>query len=594
MYQFNMFFQEAKKTLQSLQCPILAYDSVLEQVPDGNPFCTSAKKFERDLRSLQENGYTFFSMHDLYQCRKEKKILPEKSCGIAFVGGYQNAYEFAFPLLQKYRIPAAVFLEVPLVGKTEESGVNAGIRHFSWDLAREMLASGLVSFYPVWRPADPQDVRPNELQEQMQTIDAELVGNYAGEAVYCGNAADWVSKTLLNRKSELVVLLCSRLTLPAIQSGAAGVITVPLRQEVLDTLEVYRHCCESIVTKELESMQKPPAYPEPKPEVLRQSVFLPIDPEPRVRNYLRHAFPLSILQTKRMDRVDLLLSQFYIDVIYKPTYNWLDFHNDYYENWGMLTCRKITRDLLEANGIHVVEYLIRGMNLGFYGDIWLDTYYIPHKPGYGKIHMTHGLLVYGYDAQTQEFAAMSYDSSEHYRAVRVPVENLFLACTNRHFQYLNLVKSDEQYVLEYDAIGIRRSLRDYLESVCYDDNTRFSKKCEEQYYQYAASLKFQKLLIEKAEKNGSIHMTSMYGFSEQKQLMLWRVGYIARREGLHLPETESVASRFAHDARFVVNGSLKYNMTPDGNLLRQIERKVADLNQMEKLIIEELLHTWSV
>ena len=189
---------------------------------------------------------------------------------------------------------------------------------------------------------------------------------------------------------------------------------------------------------------------------------------------------------------------------------------------------------------------------------------------------------------------MSYDSSEHYHAVRVPVENLFLACTNRHFQYLNLVKSDEQYVLEYDAIGIRRSLRDYLESVCYDDNTRFSKKCEEQYYQYAASLKFQELLIEKAEKNGSIHMTSMYGFSEQKQLMLWRVGYIARREGLHLPETESVAPRFAHDARFVVNGSLKYNMTPDGNLLRQIERKVADLNQMEKLIIEELLHIWSV
>lgn len=585
MYLFNAFSEDVEKVLRQLRCPVLTYDSVLEKIPDGTPFCTTAKKFEQDIISLQENGYTAISVPELSQRRN---ALPEKPYSIAFVGGYLNTYEIAFPILRKYKIPAAVFLETTLIRKTDEGEINAGMQYLSWGQAREMLASGLISFYPVWRPTEQSNTLSDELRNQIQTIDTELPGSNSGCAVYCGNAADWVYKMLTEMESKLIVMQCSKLNLSYIQSGAVGSITVSKQQEVLDTLEDYKHCCESIVTKETEAA-KTPSYPEPRTEVTAKSVRLPIDPQPRVRNYLRHAFPLSILQTKRMDRVDRFLLRSYIDVIYKPAYDWLDFHNVYYENCGEFTCRKITRDLLEINGIHVVEYLINGLSLGYYGDIWLDTYYIPNKPGCGKVHMTHGLLVYGYDSQTHEFEAMSYDNSDHYHAIRIPAKNIFLACTNRYFQYLNLIKIDDQYIEEYDLAYICGSLRDYLDSVCYDDNNRFSKKCEEQYYQYSACLKFQELLIRKAKEKGSIHTTSMYSFSEQKRIMLWRIQYIARREGLTLPETDALALSFSHCARFVLNGSLKYNMKPNEELLKQIYKSVEELNKSEKQMIEELL-----
>ncbi len=100
--------------------------------------------------------------------------------------------------------------------------------------------------------------------------------------------------------------------------------------------------------------------------------------------------------------------------------------------------------------------------------------------------------------------------------------------------------------------------------------------------------------MRKAKEKGSIHTTSMYSFSEQKRIMLWRIQYIARREGLNLPETDALASSFSHCARFVLNGSLKYNMMPNEELLKQIYKSVEELNKSEKQMIEELLRVLPV
>ena len=68
-----------------------------------------------------------------------KGQLPEKPIIITFDDGYESNYLYAYPLLQKYGVKAAIFAVVSTVGENPN-----GKPHFTWEQAREMEQSGLV------------------------------------------------------------------------------------------------------------------------------------------------------------------------------------------------------------------------------------------------------------------------------------------------------------------------------------------------------------------------------------------------------------------------------------------------------------------
>jgi len=138
---------------------------------------------------------------------------------------------------------------------------------------------------------------------------------------------------------------------------------------------------------------------------------------------------------------------------------------------------------------------LSALKIGYYCDIWLDTYYIPGKPGHGKTHTTHGLLIYGYDAAIQSFKTLTYTDTGKYEDLIVLVENLAAACSNDFFSHINLLKNEINTVVKYDIHIIREKLKKYIDSECYDDNMRYSKKSSEQYYNYNASWQQKKLLV---------------------------------------------------------------------------------------------------
>ena len=63
--------------------------------------------------------------------------LPEKPVLITFDDGYRSNYELAYPLLQKYQARAAIAIMVYMQDNWAEG-------FLSWDMCREMTASGLV------------------------------------------------------------------------------------------------------------------------------------------------------------------------------------------------------------------------------------------------------------------------------------------------------------------------------------------------------------------------------------------------------------------------------------------------------------------
>ena len=73
--------------------------------------------------------------------------LPQKPILITFDDGYLSNYTLAFPILQKYRMKATIFVIGATMGNTEHyKDTDYPITpHFSAQQAREMVASGLIS-----------------------------------------------------------------------------------------------------------------------------------------------------------------------------------------------------------------------------------------------------------------------------------------------------------------------------------------------------------------------------------------------------------------------------------------------------------------
>lgn len=125
--------------------PVLMYHDVAEA---GDPGVTiSPERLEEHLQTLTQAGYTPVSLDQLYDYVHRGTQLPEKPVVLTFDDGYLSNYERAFPLLQKYGTPAAIFAIGANVGQTEhyKDTDHPITPRLSYGQGAEMVESGLVT-----------------------------------------------------------------------------------------------------------------------------------------------------------------------------------------------------------------------------------------------------------------------------------------------------------------------------------------------------------------------------------------------------------------------------------------------------------------
>ena len=574
---------------QVIRCPILTYTSVVPKDDGDTNFRTTAQKLETDIETLLTNGFTPISLREAYGSNTLDNPCVKPVC-IVFLGGYENNYTVAFPILKRYNIPVSIFVATDFVGVREYPSVKGYSPHFDWKQAQEMCDSGLVEIFPLWHMFD-RGKSIDELTKKISLISANIQGCDPAFAIAYNDCTD----RELWRMNELGVKICisdcSNITSARVSCGMLPAVSVDYTFDVADTICLYTKLCRDAFEKETAHTFEV-EYEEPSSDILAESVSLPIDKKPMVKNYLRHAFPLSVLQSVSKERAERLVLNEYIDVVYKPWDDWYDYHNYLYSSWECLDYRRMTSDLLRKNGINVIEYIIHALSLGYYADAWLDTYYIPGKPGYARRHMTHGILIFAYTADSREFRALSYNSAGHYDELRIPVKSVFMGCSNAYFHYINLIKNNPGIIVEYNARELCGKLRDYLNSVCHDDNKRYNKKSSQQYYNYEATQKFIDFFSEKTSKNGYVHLTSLYSFAEQKRIMMWRVKFIAEKEKLQLRFDEAYGL-VVNQTDNLVNLGIKYNLTQSPKICNRMKDVMVALCNNERNAIEHLLTTFS-
>ena len=125
---------------KNLQIPVFVYHDIVEDESqiEYDYMQTTAKQFEKQITGLMKLGYKPISYEDLVAYKNGEKAIPKWSFLVTFDDGYTGVYKYAFEIAKKYNIPMTSF-EI-----SDTVGTNG---YYTWEQAKEMKESGLMSIY---------------------------------------------------------------------------------------------------------------------------------------------------------------------------------------------------------------------------------------------------------------------------------------------------------------------------------------------------------------------------------------------------------------------------------------------------------------
>jgi len=160
-FWLNIF---SPKILNKNKASILMYHSVGY---NKMPFNVLPKDFEKQMNYLFKKKYNVVSLKKLVEYIKNRNI-PEKTIVLTFDDGYEDNYQFAFPVLKKYKFPATIFLTTGFIGKNS-SWTRFPLPMLKIEQIIEMHKSLLIDFEPhTWSHLKLHKLSPSEILEEIK------------------------------------------------------------------------------------------------------------------------------------------------------------------------------------------------------------------------------------------------------------------------------------------------------------------------------------------------------------------------------------------------------------------------------------------
>ena len=192
------------------------------------------KRFEQHLKMLLSAGFKPVSINAIEDYYINQTPLPENAFLITLDDGFEDNYSNAFPILQRYQIPAVIYLATGLVGKTNQwmnTPEFSERKMLSWTQIKAMAGKG-ISFgshtvsHPKLTELDDESVG-KELVQSKRIIEEQL-------GVACSHFA--YPYGLLTEKTRELVQQAGFKTACSTRSGFNNTDRDPL---ILHRIEVY-------------------------------------------------------------------------------------------------------------------------------------------------------------------------------------------------------------------------------------------------------------------------------------------------------------------------------------------------------------------
>jgi len=125
--KLNLKSSLVKTNWNTRDLPVLMYHRI---APFGsglmNPYRITPAEFEKQLKYLCSEGYYSTTFEEWYAAVKLNIPLPGKAIILTFDDGYLDFYEYAFPLLSKYKFSAYVFIVTDYISRTNVWDIKLG------------------------------------------------------------------------------------------------------------------------------------------------------------------------------------------------------------------------------------------------------------------------------------------------------------------------------------------------------------------------------------------------------------------------------------------------------------------------------------
>lgn len=169
--------------------PVLYYHSVMYE--QGNEVRMPPEQFEAQMAYLWDKGYESITLDQLDKAFNNRGVLPAKPFVITFDDGYVDNYTNAFPILEKYRFTASVFMVTSYIG---------GEGFMSWPQLKELSANGWeIEGHTVNHPYLSQMEKTsmlNELISSKETLEKGLAKKVKFFAYPYGDVNDKVEQAV--------------------------------------------------------------------------------------------------------------------------------------------------------------------------------------------------------------------------------------------------------------------------------------------------------------------------------------------------------------------------------------------------------------
>lgn len=117
--------------------PVITYHSIKDTNPTKNEYVVLTSDFEKMIKLLKNEGFTFIDSYDLLKITKGEMKLPKNPIMVTFDDGYEDNYTNAYPILKKYDAKGTIFVIGSYVGRDG---------YLNWPEITEMSLSGNMDF----------------------------------------------------------------------------------------------------------------------------------------------------------------------------------------------------------------------------------------------------------------------------------------------------------------------------------------------------------------------------------------------------------------------------------------------------------------
>ncbi|PYG90196.1 butirosin biosynthesis protein H-like [Ruminiclostridium sufflavum DSM 19573] len=253
---------------------------------------------------------------------------------------------------------------------------------------------------------------------------------------------------------------------------------------------------------------------------------------------------------------------------------------------------------LEERGKQFLADIIKDkIDNGAYCFIYIDRYYIPfHKMWFERGHLTHEMLVYGYDDEKEEFLCADNGDNGNYEYFTCSYSQLldgYWKNENDDPYYFSMhyvqdiIIPEEQYMLNYGQV--KRSLKNYLNSISMlneSEEVIFSKFG---FSVHNMVLENQKILIQKYEDKFYFNLRQIYILIDHKELMRRRLNFLFDKGYLTDDSFEKKYEYLAFKYKILLSLCIKYNIKNKKELLNKYFDLFSTLIEYEKNALEDLV-----